>query len=88
MNDSLQAILAFMLLITAPIWLILVGALIFFAIGSLYFLPAIYGVGVYFIYGGALFLAALFYILGKRTRTEIKEIHFYTPSFIVKKERR
>ena len=85
MNDTLEALFIFLVLITAPIWIIAVGGLIYLAVAFLYLVPIIYGFNIYFIYGAVSLLIVLFYVLGKRRKTEVREIDFYTPSFVLKK---
>jgi hypothetical protein len=88
MNDTLKTLLIFLVLITAPIWIIAVGGLIYLAVAFLYLVPVIYGFNIYFIYGAVSLFIVVFYVLGKRRKREVREIDFYTPSFVVKKERR
>jgi hypothetical protein len=51
-------------------------------------MPRWFGSWIYIIYGAVPLFILLFYVLGRRKHTEVREMDFYTPSFVLTKERR
>lgn len=87
MGDTLNTIIIFIVIITAPLWIIVLGASLFFGADLLYLLPQVYGWFVYIVYAVVLAVIITLYILGHRVRSEEREIDFTIPSFVIKKGR-
>ena len=59
--------------------------LLYMAGSVLYFMPLVYGFWVYGIYIAVFLIILTLYILGKRRKTEVREIDLYTPSLALQK---
>ena len=85
MRESVEALLIFFALITAPVWIVILLSSLYMAGSALYFMPVWFGFWIYGIYIAVFLIILTLYILGKRRKTEVREIDLYTPSFVLKK---